>query len=284
MAQLSDELIELNGLRFHFRDWHGPADADGTVVLLHGLSGHARTWDALADDLASRYRVLALDQRGHGESSWAAPDSYGTADMVSDLEAFVHALKLTDFALLGLSMGGRVAMQYAGEQPAELARVVIVDIGPELEAAGMSKIQQGMAQTDVFATIEDAFHQARAANSRPPEAHHFERVRHGLMMNADGQWTYRYDRAFRQSGVVRAHQSASEAWASVAQIKVPTLVVRGAESDLFSAATAERMCATMPQGEFVEVANAGHSVPLDNPRDFATAVEGFLARTDRSPS
>src|ERR1700733_3485848 len=105
-----DELIEMRGLRFHFRDWPSKRLNAPSLILLHGFTGHARSWDAFAEAMSDRYRVLALDQRGHGETGWAPADRYGVDDMVDDLAAFVAALGLEDFTLLGLSMGGMVAM------------------------------------------------------------------------------------------------------------------------------------------------------------------------------
>ena len=117
-----DELIEMRGLRFHYRDWPAKRACAKDLVLLHGFTGHARSWDAFAEAMTDRYRVLALDQRGHGETAWAPADRYGTDEMAEDLIAFVAALGLQDFTLLGLSMGGMVAMNYAGRRPKELAR------------------------------------------------------------------------------------------------------------------------------------------------------------------
>ena len=101
-------------------------------MLLHGFTGHARSWDAFAEAMTDRYRVLALDQRGHGETAWAAADKYGAEEMVDDLAAFVAAMGLQRFALLGLSMGGNVAIHYGGRRPPKLAELVIVDIAPEI--------------------------------------------------------------------------------------------------------------------------------------------------------
>ena len=116
-----DEYVVLNGLRFHYRDW-GDLSAP-PIILLHGFTGHARSWDTLAAALAGKYRVLALDQRGHGESGWA--EDYSTQAMVSDVAAFVAALGLRSFDLLGLSMGGSNAYHYAGTRPEGLQRLVI---------------------------------------------------------------------------------------------------------------------------------------------------------------
>jgi len=135
-APVADELIELRGLRFHYRDWPSKRAGAPDLVLLHGFTGHARSWDSFAEAMTDGYRVLALDQRGHGETGWAPADRYGVGDMADDLTAFVKALGLRSFSLLGLSMGGMVTMEYAGRRPAELARAVIVDIGPEIVTAG----------------------------------------------------------------------------------------------------------------------------------------------------
>src|SRR5580704_473392 len=173
-----DDLIEMRGLRFHFRDWRSSRMDAPSLILLHGYTGHARSWDAFAEAMTDRYRVLALDQRGHGETAWAPADRYGVADMADDLTAFVGALGLKGFTLLGLSMGGMVAMEYAGRRPKELAALVIVDIGPEIVRSGVDRIQAGVRASDVFASRDEAFAVARAANSRPPETHHRHRSDH----------------------------------------------------------------------------------------------------------
>ncbi|HMF29617.1 MAG TPA: alpha/beta fold hydrolase, partial [Candidatus Cybelea sp.] len=109
-STVRDELVQLRGLRFYYREWPSLKPNAQTLVLLHGYTGHARSWDALARVLQSRYRVLALDQRGHGQTAWAPRDKYDTSEMVADLDAFVAALGLSSFALLGLSMGGLVSI------------------------------------------------------------------------------------------------------------------------------------------------------------------------------
>ena len=274
-----DELIEMRGLRFHYRDWPCRAEQRSggapTLVLLHGYTGHARSWDAFAAAMTDRYRVIALDQRGHGETAWAPAGAYGIDDMTDDLTAFVAALGLTGFTLLGLSMGGMVAMEYAGRRPPELAAVVIVDIAPELVSSGAGRIRDGAKASDIFASRDAAFAAARAANPRPPEAHHRHRVDHSLMRLEEGTWTWRYDRALREVSALRPRDAAT-AWRSCEAITVPTLLIRGAESDLLSPEIAARMARTIPGAAFAEVAGAGHSVPLDAPEGFLAAARGFL--------
>jgi len=272
---VTDELIELRGLRFHYRDWPARKPTAPDLVLLHGFTGHARSWDAFAEAMTDRYRVLALDQRGHGETAWAPDGAYGTDEMVEDLKAFVRAMRLNRFTLLGLSMGGAVAMHYAGGRPPELAALVIVDIGPAIELAGAQRIQTGVRANDVYASRDEAFAAARLANPRPPEAHHRHRVDHSLMRTEDGRWTYRYDRAMRR-GAGRPPRDPEAGWRALAQTSVPTLVIRGELSDILSPAMAERMIETIPDARLARVKDSGHSVPLDAPDGFLAAAREFL--------
>ena len=274
-ATVTDELIELRGLRFHYRDWPSTKPDAKDLVLLHGSTGHARSWDAFAEAMRDRYRILALDQRGHGESGWAAADKYGNDEMTDDLAAFVGALGLKDFALLGLSMGGIVAMNYAGRAPKALARLVIVDIGPEIVASGGARIREGVQQSDVFASPDEAFARARAANPRPPEAHHRQRINANLMRTEDGRFTWRYDRALRSPTNVRARQPDA-LWAACANIAAPTLIIRGAESDILAPETAQRMLEVIKGATLTTVPDSGHSVPLDAPEGFLNAARPFL--------
>ena len=274
-APAVDELIEMRGLRFHYRDWPSAGAAAPSLVLLHGFTGHARSWDAFALGMADRYRVLALDQRGHGETAWAPADRYGVGEMTEDLVAFVAALGLARFSLVGLSMGGMVAMDYAGRRPEALAALVIVDIGPEIVAAGSSRIQSSVKASDVFFSREEAFAAARAANPLPPEAHHRHRVDYSLMRTADGRWTWRYDRALRAPSNLRLRDPQA-GWKSCAAIAVPTLLIRGERSDVLSPEIAERMIETIPDARLAIVRNAGHSVPLDAPDPFLAAAREFL--------
>ena len=270
-----DELIEMRGLRFHYRDWPSKRPGAPDLVLLHGFTGHARSWDAFAEAMTDRYRVLALDQRGHGESQWAPANGYGVGDMADDLAAFVHALDLSGFSLLGLSMGGMVTIEYAGRRPKELTRAAIVDIGPEIIRSGAERIRAGIQVGDVFDSREAAFAQARAANPRPPEAHQRQRIYANLMRTGDGKWTWRYDRALRAPNALRP-RDADVAWTSCAMIAVPVQLIRGELSDILAPEVAQRMLQSIPDVRFSEVKDAGHSVPLDAPDGFLAAAREFL--------
>ena len=126
--------IVLRQMRFHFLEW-GQPDAP-VIVLLHGGHQSAHSWDLVSLHLAQRYRVLALDQRGHGDSEWARDVTYSNNEMSLDAEAFISAMGLRRPVLIGHSMGGRNAMLLTRRNQALLRAAVIVDVGPELSEQG----------------------------------------------------------------------------------------------------------------------------------------------------
>ena len=119
-VRVRDETVTLDGLRLHYRDWGDPTAPP--VVLLHGYTQHARCWDTVAPALADRFRVLALDQRGFGESDWAA--DYHELRLVADLAGFVETLGLATVSLVGFSIGGSAAISYAQLYPDRVERLV----------------------------------------------------------------------------------------------------------------------------------------------------------------
>src|SRR5215207_4118973 len=116
-------------LRLHSLIW-GPADGP-PVVLLHGLRGHAWTWERVATGLAPPYRLYALDFRGHGDSDWAT-EGYGTPRYATDVAAWLDARGLARVDVIGHSAGGRAAVALAADHPARVRRLVVVDIGPDI--------------------------------------------------------------------------------------------------------------------------------------------------------
>lgn len=265
-----DQSAMLGGLRFHYREWPNPGAQ--ALVLLHGFTGHARSWDSFACAMQSKYHVYAIDQRGHGDSDWS--DDYSADAMVEDTQKWATALGLKQFVLLGLSMGGRNAYQFASAHPEEVERLVIVDIGPEIATSGSTRIATGVQANDVFATPEDAVAAGRAGNARADEFELQSRTRNNLMLQADGTWTFRYDKALRTNRLPRP--AAGDAWAMLPKIKAPTLLIRGELSDVLDASVAERMLKEIPNCKFALVPGSGHSIPLESPKGFLEAVQTFL--------
>jgi len=270
-----DRSVDVNGIALHYVEW-GDVGAP-PLVLLHGVTGHARTWDRLASELAPRWRVIAIDQRGHGDSGVAPDGDYRTAPMADDLAAVANHLGLGRFTLLGLSMGGRVALAYGGANAERLERLVIVDIGPDIHPPGLERIRGMMAGAPE--RIESEAHAldiVRRANPLYDDAELRHRVAHSLKPTADGGLTWKYDRALREMMRGGGRRDPVDLWEPLPRITCPTLIVRGALSDILSPEIAKRMLEALPDGRLVEVAGAGHTVPGDQPDAFARAVRAFI--------
>ena len=274
--RFADRSLTVRGQRFHLTDW-GPPDGP-PVLLLHGVTGHARTWDTEAAALAHRYRVIALDQRGHGDSDPAPDGDYSLAATAGDVAAVVDALGLTRVSIVGLSLGGRVAIVYTALHPERVQRLMVVDIGPEIAPAGRVRVGTMMASSpERFASVEEAFRQARAANPRYVEALLRERVTHALRPLPDGGYTWKYDRAIRDAVREGRWREDLDAWPLWGAITCPIVIVRGAQSDVLSPEIVTKMIEARPRARLVEVAGAGHTVPGDQPALFLEALRAFLA-------
>ena len=268
------ETIHARGLTFHYVEW-GDAGAP-PIVLLHGLSSMGRIWDPLARKLSDRYRLIALDQRGHGDTSWPDEASYGTDDYVGDLEALVEAWGLERFVLIGLSMGGHNAMAYAGKHSERVTHLVPVDIRPRIDREKMParELDKHVAENG-HPAIEDhevALKLVRLTNQTTPDAALRHRLRYLLKQLPDGRWINKHDPR------VSYYWQPSNLWDELPKIAAPVLLVRGGKSVVLPGETAERLRAAFPQGELVTVEQAGHTVPEDTPDEFIEAVEAFLAR------
>jgi esterase len=263
--------LEIDGLKFHYLDWGG----DGPpLVMLHGLSGHAHTWDHTAASLSARYHVYALDQRGHGDSEWAS--RYGIPAMAGDLLGFLDALQLPVVTLMGLSMGGIVAYQFTAAHPERVSRLVVLDIGPEIAPAGGRQVAAALAANDVFGSADEAVAQARAANPRPTDESLRHRVVNNLRELPDGTLTYKWDRTLREPGALGDGLSADQRWAAWNSLSRPVLLVRGDSSDILAPETAERMVAGNPHVSLAVVPDCGHSITLDRPEGLLAAVGPWL--------
>ena len=271
----TDRTLDLHGQRFHYTDWGSPVAP--TLIFLHGITGHARTWDDEARLLAGRFRVLALDQRGHGDSDPAPDGDYSDAALLSDLEAFVEALGVARLSLVALSLGGRVAINYAGRHPERVDRLVIVDIGPDIAPAGRARVGGLMAHApEHFETLEDVVAYQRANAPRYTEAMLRHRAQHAVRPLPDGGFGWKYDRALRDAIRQGQMRVPADLWPQWGAIQCPTLLVRGSESDILTDEIAKRMLEIVPSARLAVVPDAGHTVPGDQPVVFQTLLREFL--------
>jgi len=271
----TDRTIQLDGLRFHYTEWGAPAAP--AAIFLHGITGHARTWDDEARLLADRFHVFALDQRGHGDSDPALDGDYSDAALLGDLEAFVEAQHLTRVSLVALSLGGRVAMNYAGRHPDRVERLVVVDIGPDIAPAGRARVGGLMAHApERFETLQEVVAYQRANNPRYAEAMLRHRAQHAVRPLPGGGFTWKYDRALRDAIRQDRLRTPADLWPQWRAIRCPTLLVRGSDSDILTEEIAKRMLEARPDARLAVVPGAGHTVPGDQPAAFQLLLREFL--------
>ena len=270
-----DRWVRANGMNFHLLEWGDPGKPG--VLMLHGASQQAHSWDFISLGLSSEYHVLVLDQRGHGDSDWAPEGDYSIEAAQGDLDGIVDALGLSDFNLMGHSMGGRNSFVWASRHPGMLRSLTIVDTGPETVPRGSDRIRRFRELPDNLDTFEEFADRVQEYTGRSREQV-LGALKYSIRQGADGKWTWKYDKVMRQSGRTESYWTPEQLWDCVKRIDCPTLVTRGDRSDIFAAETMDRMCEDIADCTCVTIANAGHLVQGDNPVDFLAVARAHLAR------
>ena len=250
------------------------------VLLLHGGGQTRHSWRATAEHIVESGSVAyALDQRGHGESSWAEDADYSGDAHRSDIEAFVDHLSLDQFVLVGHSMGGFNAFNYAIHNSYRLAALVMVDAGPSMLTKGPSRIVDFVSETAESDSLEQIMEKAMAFNPRRDP----RLLRHSLLHNfrrtPAGKWVRKTDLRIWQGNSNRARESeklAERFRQASSRVNCPALIVQGGLSDVFTAEDAQEFAAGFPRGRYAQVSDAGHTVQGDNPRVLAQALSQFL--------
>ena len=260
----------------------GGDPAHPAIVLMHGGGQTRYSWGKAARELVGMgYYVVSLDLRGHGESGWAADGDYSMDAFVADLRAVIAAMA-TPPALVGASLGGITAMLAIGEAETPIARaLVLVDVVPRIEPAGGAAIVNFMrANPEGFVSLDEAADAVARYLPQRPRPKNTAGLRKNLRLAADGRFYWHWDPRF----IVGIERFDSEAFrdrlgAAATAIDLPTLLVRGRESEVVSAAGARSLLELMPHAEYVDVEGAGHMVAGDKNDTFNAAIEDFLGRT-----
>jgi len=273
-----DKFVAINGLQLHYVEWGTPGNP--ALVLLHGFQSNAHTWDTLSQAMSDTYHVLALDQRGHGDTSWAPDGNYASESHVSDIVGFITALRLSPTVVIGHSMGGRHAAMVAADHPDKVKKVVIVDTAAEPSPAMRAMLNQQPAtdappQPEIFDTFEEVVANGMKQYPLTPEAELRHANYHNLYRGADGKWRWRWDINLLQWRR-RNRGLQTELYTYLRRIPCPTLLIRGQQSPLLSAEVAQKMIQALPDGRTVEIAHAAHTVNADNAAEFNAVTAAFL--------
>jgi esterase len=262
----------LDGWDAHFLRW-GEVGAP-PVLLLHGFTGHAHSWQHLAQALSGSRDVVALDQRGHGRS--APTGLYGTRIQVDDVARLFDDLGRERGSIVGHSMGGVTGFLFAAQHPLSVEKLVVIDVGPVAASEGMARIRANVGGPDHFASVDESLAAARRSFPAADEVLLSHRVLHNLELTAEGRLTWRTARELLDGSAQRDDYSVEERWRAWQAVRARMLLVHGAESDVLTTPLVEQLLAARPETEVTHIEGAGHAVPLDQPESLATAVESFL--------
>ena len=267
--------VTANGLRFRYLDWG--KEGQRPILFLHGGALTAHTWDLCCLALRDEFHCLALDQRGHGDTDWAPDANYSISAQREDVKGFAEALGLDRFVLVGMSMGAINGLAYAIAYPETLSALVLIDAGPNVRRPGSRRIRDfvnGGAEPESLEAIID---RALSFNPRRDPVILRRSLMHNLRRQDDGHWVWKYDRRRFQGMGGDQHAAERRGLADgLTSVACPTLVVRGGESDVFHDEDAERLAAGLPDGRWVKIPRAGHTVQGDNPKDLVAALREFL--------
>ena len=277
-AQPESQYVEHAGLRLHHLDWGRPDRPD--LVLVHGIRLHAHVWSHFARAFRDRYHILALDQRGHGDSAWAPEGHYHLHDYYEDLRAVVKARGLKRFVLIGHSLGARVSMLYAHLHPDTIERLVLVDMGAALPTSvattDFSRVTETPPPKD-FASHEEAIAYLGGILKLAPKEMIEESVHQGMRRSAEGRYTWKYDPRLGGRPQPRPGTREWDLWEVVRSIQSPTLLLHGELSRVVTPEIARRMGAEMPACRVERIDRVGHALFTDQPEAFANSVGRFLA-------
>jgi pimeloyl-ACP methyl ester carboxylesterase len=274
-------------MRLHYLDW-GNSSAP-TLILVHGGFDHARSWDWTARALARDYHVIAPDLRGHGDSAWSAEGSYMIANHVYDLAQLVEQVGRGPVILVGHSLGGAVALRYAGLFPDRVAKICAIEglgMSPKRLAEAAQKpvtdewrewIENRRAHARKprrhYPTIEAAVARMRERNDRLSVEQAMHLTLHGVNRNEDGSYRWKFDPYLRGA----APQVGSDAELPLfwRQVSCPTLLCLGLDS-WASHPVKDGRAAHFPDARLVEFADAGHWLHHDQFDRFVSELRGFL--------
>jgi pimeloyl-ACP methyl ester carboxylesterase len=275
-------------LRLHYADWGN--EGAPPLILLHGGRDHCRNWDWVAHRLRNDWHVIAPDLRGHGDSQWADAAAYGMDAFIYDLAQLIHQQGLAPATIIAHSLGGNIALRYAGVFPEQVRRLVAIEgLGPspamETEMAKKSIADRMRGWVDAerkmaarvprkYTSLEEAYARMKEENGHlsPEQAMHL--TRHGVRQNEDGTYSWKFDnyiRSFPPYDMTR--DDIRMLWG---RITCPTLLVYGSESWASNPATDGRV-QHFANAQVVLIQGAGHWVHHDRLEEFLSHAVPFVA-------
>ena len=272
-------LTVTDGIRLHYRDYPG-SGGRAPILCLPGLTRNSRDFAQFADAFSPRFRLIALDFRGRGDSDHdPVPARYNPLTYAGDVQQLLDGLGIGQAIFVGTSLGGLVTMILATMAPGRIAAAILNDVGPELAESGLDRIKSYVGKDLRFKSWDDAA-AAIAANNRQRPASYSQAdwvsAARRVCREQDGEIRYDYDMAIANAFGAASAAPKVDLWPMFAALaQKPLLMVRGAESDLLSAEAFERMKQAARGARAVVIAGAGHAPTLVEP-DAVAAITAFL--------
>jgi len=282
MADFADRYwTSADGIKLHYRDYAGPHERP-PILCIPGLTRNARDFEPVADRYAGQWRVLAIDLRGRGGSGRDPdPANYAPAVYVADVMKFLDQLGIADAVFIGTSLGGLCTMLLAASDPERIAGALLNDIGPVIDQAGIDRIGDYVGRDTRYASWDEVIAEAATNHGATfPNWGRDEWERHvrRICREEKGAIRFDYDMAIADNFKRAAGKPQIDFWPYYRALEGrPVTILRGAHSDLLSAATAQAMAEALSGAELVTVPYVGHTPSFEEPESQA-AVDRLLVR------
>ena len=264
--------------RMAYTEW-GARDNPRVLLCVHGLTRNGRDFDALAEAMSGHYRVICPDVVGRGLSGRLRdPAGYGIPQYVADMVTLIARLNVDTVHWVGTSMGGLIGMALAAQEGAPLRKLVLNDVGPLITVASLQRIATYVGSDPQWASFDEALAYVRLISApfgQLSEAQWHHLTETSIVQRADGRWAFRYDPRIAEPFKAAFVDQDIDLWPIYAAITCPTLVVRGAESNLLTRDTWQQMGACGPQAQLAEIPGVGHA-PMFQSDDQIAVVRNFL--------
>ena len=270
----TDRNVQVNGLNIHYLDWGGPSTKN--LLLVHGQGGNAHNWDHIARALYDEFRVIAIDQRGHGDSdhTW---EGYGVAQFGSELAEFVEKVGIAPCDYVGASLGARNGIAYAGDRSGHLKHFVCLDYGPEMSVVSARNQISGLNKRLLgWRSVEEYVDRQMQSNPRPGEDYYAHQARHSLRLNYAGKLVAKSDPDMFWINGSFGLREVPYLWEQWAKITCPIMEMKGGESDFLSPEIKARMIEMQTSMTWVDVPDSGHGITGDNPDFLLRELRGFF--------
>ncbi len=280
--QFKQQIVQCMGSsglhRMAYAEW-GARDNPRVLVCVHGLTRNGRDFDGLAEAMSAHYRVICPDVVGRGRSAHLRdPAGYDIRQYVADMVTLIARLNVDSVHWVGTSMGGLIGMALAAQEGTPIHKLVLNDVGPVITAESLQRIGTYVGTDPDWATFDEALAFVKLVSApfgslTEAQWHHLTET--SVMQRADGRWAFRYDPRIAEPFRAAFSDQDVDLWPVYEQIKCPTLVIRGAESDLLARDTWLKMAACGPRAGLAEIAGVGHA-PMFQSADQIAVVREFL--------